>query len=293
VTRITLLYFSAVGGTRVVAELLRDELARRAAGSLAASRFEHGDIAIDVASIEEEGASRLAEAADFLVFLFPTYYLRPAPPMARFVEGLPRGTATKPCFLVATCELYTENCARSLALSLERRGYGTAGAIAIRAPGSDVTAVMPSWLVPWLYRFGRGLVPRLKLAATRVLDAALSPSPRLAPPAPRWYTPFAQLLQVALLNHFHVVRRWLRVDGDRCTLCGACARDCPVGALKRGETAIEYEASACLLCCRCVHGCPAKAISIGRGMRDNRRIDSALLLKLKNDAKMAMDGGEK
>jgi len=269
--KLALAYFSAVGSTKLVAELLSDILAR-----------EHGDaLRIELADIEKEGARALVEAADFAVFLFPTYYLKPAPPMRAFVEGLAISAEGKPCYLVATCELYTENCALRLARQLEAKGYIVTGATSIRATGSDVTAALPSGLVPWLYRFGKASGARLSEAA-RAIGSCIE-APRRAMPRPRWYTPLSQLLQIVALNHFDLMRYRLRALEDRCTRCGLCARVCPSGALSVGETKAFAAPDQCILCCRCVHACPERALVLLKGLKDNPRIDRGLLGELKRD----------
>jgi len=50
----------------------------------------------------------------------------------------------------------------------------------------------------------------------------------------------------------------MRVDAARCTACGACAKNCPVLAIKPGTAT---PGSACVKCGRCADNCPAGAIS--------------------------------
>ena len=56
------------------------------------------------------------------------------------------------------------------------------------------------------------------------------------------------------------------VDSDRCTLCSACARECPTNALlfstraDREELVFRHE--RCISCYRCVEVCPHSAISL-------------------------------
>lgn len=285
--RIRILYFSAVGGTRVAAELLAELLAP---GTGPSGR------AVSVASIEDDGARALAAEADFLVLCFPTYYLKPAPPMRDFAAGLGPFSPTKPCYLVATCELYSENSSRHLAGILLARGLAPVGWKTLRAPGSDVTAVLPAGAVPWLYRFGRGFGSSLRTAAAEIAagaavdGAAAEPVPGRRPPAgrippPRWYTLLTQLLQVAALNHFDLIKYRLRALDGRCTLCGLCVAECPAGALSLEAGRIRIEAERCMLCCRCIHGCPERAMVLLERLKDNRRIDAALLAALKAEAK--------
>ena len=45
---------------------------------------------------------------------------------------------------------------------------------------------------------------------------------------------------------------------DDCTLCGTCARVCPVHAVTL-DTHVVTQGSACILCCACVKRCPSHA----------------------------------
>jgi len=53
-----------------------------------------------------------------------------------------------------------------------------------------------------------------------------------------------------------------QVDSEKCTLCGTCTDQCPVGAISVSET-LQIDIPVCTLCCRCVKICPEEALSIG------------------------------
>jgi ferredoxin len=288
--RIGILYFSAVGGTKVVAELLAELLIRGAENSGGEADDRR---TVSVMSIEDQDARTLASEAGFLVFCYPTYYLKPAPPMRTFAAGLGIFESAKPCYIVTTCELYSENSVRRLARILVTRGLEVSGWKALRAPGSDITAVLDARLVPWLYRFGQGFEAGLRTAAEEIATATAEgtrPPARLPPP--RWYTPLTQLLQVTALNHFDAVKYRLKACDERCTRCGLCAVDCPAGAINMGERGVRIEAGQCILCCRCVHRCPERAIVLIERLKDNRRIDAALLAGLKAKARATLGLGK-
>ena len=51
------------------------------------------------------------------------------------------------------------------------------------------------------------------------------------------------------------------VINDDCISCGACAGDCPTGAISEGANHYEIDAATCIDCGACADTCPTSAIS--------------------------------
>lgn len=47
---------------------------------------------------------------------------------------------------------------------------------------------------------------------------------------------------------------------DTCVSCGACANQCPVGAIHEGNGKMEIDETACIGCGSCANQCPVGAI---------------------------------
>jgi ferredoxin len=270
---IAVIYHSAAGGTRVVAQLLAELLS--------------ADHDARATHIFEAGALEEAERADFVVLCYPTNFLRPSPSMVEFIGRLAPSGRRRPAYLVTTYELYAENSLRACALSLRTRGMTVTGSAAIRAPGTDLTCVLPDWLCTWLYRFERRFPGRLRSIAREVAALARGRG-RERLPRLKWYTPVAQALQRGFFDGFFQWRDRIRILPERCTDCGACISRCFRGAWAREGNSICHYPERCELCTRCVHHCARNAIVLSYTFRDNKRLDARHYAGLKARARKAL-----
>jgi ferredoxin len=273
--RIAIVYHSGTGGTRMVARLVGEALG---------GRFD-----VSVRAVEEKEARETASGADFIALFHPTYFLRPSPSTMEFIENLGAADPPRPAYVVATYELYSENAIRATALALGRHGFVVVGSKAVRAPGSDVTCVLPARAIPWLYRFEPTLPRKIARIAAEIEEFAMSELNASAIPARKWYTSFAQALQVLALNHFAAYRERFRVLSERCSSCGACLTLCHRGAWSMAKGVPRHTSERCELCMRCVHRCPKRAIVLVTALKDNPRLDARLYVTLETEARLALD----
>ncbi|MCF7740848.1 MAG: 4Fe-4S binding protein [Candidatus Marinimicrobia bacterium] len=54
----------------------------------------------------------------------------------------------------------------------------------------------------------------------------------------------------------------LKVDNQRCDLCGLCVSVCPVNALEMFEKYVEVDQGKCTACTKCTRICPVRALSL-------------------------------
>jgi ferredoxin len=270
---IAILFHSAAGGTRLVAELLGELLSQ--------------DHDVTTTGIYQASAVDDAQGSDLIVLCYPTYFLRPSRSMREFIDRLVPFDRPQKVYLVTTYELYAENSLRACALLLRGRGVVVTGSAAIRAPGSDLTCVFPDWLCPWLYRFQRGLPERL-LSIAREVQTITRRGGRERLPRPKWYTWVAQPLQRWFFDGFFEWRRRIRILPDRCSDCGICVTGCFRGAWTRDGLQLRHDPERCELCTRCIHRCPRKAIVLTEHLKDNKRLDPRRYARLKSAARAAL-----
>jgi ferredoxin len=53
-----------------------------------------------------------------------------------------------------------------------------------------------------------------------------------------------------------------QADPERCTGCGTCIDQCPVGALSRSDDLPQVDADTCITCFCCQEICPEKALTL-------------------------------
>ena len=58
---------------------------------------------------------------------------------------------------------------------------------------------------------------------------------------------------------------------DGCISCGACAGQCPVGAISEGDGKYEIDADKCVSCGACAAQCPVGAIEEGQEIGGDHR----------------------
>lgn len=65
------------------------------------------------------------------------------------------------------------------------------------------------------------------------------------------------------------------IDEAACTMCGACTRACPTGALRIDDGALSFGQMDCVNCQLCQQACPEKIVQVRPGLFDVQKIEGA------------------
>ena len=243
--RIAIIYFSGVGNTKAVAQVIEQSLAGRAE--------------TDIYSVEKLPEGFSMESYSALVVGAPVYHSEPAQPMVDFLRSA-SSCENIPAFVFVTCGMYTENSLRKLALECERKGIVPVAHAGYRCAATDGILLTPK--VKRWYGSERNIQSRIQ-ADTEQFLCRLSQGAKRDIPCPKWYAP----LNYPNRMMGRAVTFPIYLHGQVCTGCGKCAADCPRKAIEMKNGRPETSREKCMNCYRCVHHCPARALSLSRKKR--------------------------
>jgi ferredoxin/flavodoxin len=251
---ILILYHSAAGSTRLVARLIEAAL--------------QGCAQTRLLSIEAPEILALVADYDHLVFGFPTYHCDPSASIRAFIERLPVFTSPKKVFSFTTCGLYSANTLRIFAKHCLTKNLITVHSRSYRSPASDGSLLAP-WL-PFVYRFEKNLVEKVKADVDTVLAAFADNDSKLAISRFRLYS----ILNYPNKLGGQIVKFPIYTFAERCTQCGVCVQDCPHDCFEIDALGIpHHRMDGCEHCYRCIHTCPTQALTLRRNQVVTRQLN--------------------
>ena len=247
--KVFVVYCSPAGATRIVARQIEQSLSERA-------------LEINVLDLEIPGGRdaffdmiRSSTEGDCLFVGSPVYRDVAVPPVMAFLDALPKvhGTAAVP---FVTWGAVTSGIALwQMGRSLAEKGFVLVGA----------AAVVAEHCMMWRSETASGAGRPDSEDLQKVDDFARDVFERLRSPAPRSIA--LADLDYQKTHHAAEMKRkidqpWMivpkTVEEEKCTECGICAEQCPVGAVTLSPFPIF--AGTCFDCFNCVRLCPEEAI---------------------------------
>lgn len=234
------IYFSGSGNTRHCAEVF--------------STLTHGK----AVSIEKAETLGLLTCVDEIAFAYPTHYSNIPKIVKDFITQNGEHFKSKKVFIIVTMGLFSGDGAGVGARLLKKQGAKILGGLHLRMPDAigDVRMLKKPMeenlaiinrteekIVRAVEFIESGRFPKDGLYFWHFLAGLFGQ--RL------WFIPTAKRLQ-----------RKLKVDEDKCTGCGSCAKNCPTKSLAIKNGKAVFTPGSCTICYRCVNHCPMCAITL-------------------------------
>jgi ferredoxin/flavodoxin len=239
---ILILYYSGVGNTKYVANLIHSNLSSFCRSDLYS--IEHLPIDFDIKNY------------DAMVIGFPTIHAEPAIPIKTFIQTMSSLKRNVPAFLFTTCGLFSANTLRIFGFMCMDKNINPILNQSFRCAATDgilLAPFMPNW-----FKHERNLTIKARNAALQFLQLLETD----------YQTVIPRLKLYSILNYPNkkLGQRFpfpIYLHKDTCSRCQTCSKNCPSKALTINTKGYPiYEKDKCVHCLRCIHHCPNLALSI-------------------------------
>jgi len=257
--RITIIYHSGSGSTKLVSSVLSERLGR--------------DNIVDMVMIRPGFDYNILSSSDLVIIGFPTYNLSPSSSALEFAGNMPVMDTTA-FFLFTTYALYSGNSIRILSDILQDKKGRVIGYTQIRGPASDGALLFPS--IKSFFRYEKSANRKIDQAVKKINNYLINKDNTINIPWLRWYSPFTKPFskQLSKINYSHYSAN-LKVIEEECNNCNICVKNCIRGCWTEGKNHPSIDPGNCEFCLKCVHNCPKKAIILDGYMKDGSRLDRA------------------
>jgi len=263
---ITIYVFSGTGNSRIIANVF----------VAAAEDMNHPVLLKELTCVESadetSGVKNISEDnPEQLIIVTPTHAFCAPWKLWRFVLGLPRGTGQFATTVFTRGSVPWKNSQTPglagtgpllMTLLLLIRGYRPVPPISIDMP-SNWTAVHTGIRQDK----ARKIIDRGIEKARVFFDETISGKGKWINRNSLWDLGFGLLLLPVTAGYLFIGRLLLAkifFANNDCTQCGACVRNCPLGAVRMGrhDKSYPFWTHHCESCMRCMNSCPSKAIQV-------------------------------
>ncbi len=232
-----ILYFSATGNSRYVAERIAVSLSDRAV------------------SIEQHDGNISLADGEVLGFVTPTNWFEVAVLVKSFMQSMTISGKPSYSFVVATYGStpgYVFSDARSL---LKRKGIALDAGFSVKMPDN--------WTPMFDLSDSNKVAETNRKAETYIDNVIRLINARTHGNCMEKKQPYFLRVFTRPLLHWEQQTRFFHVE-DSCIGCGLCARKCPVGAIEMHDKRPVWTKKRCTICLGCLHRCPKFAIQYGK-----------------------------
>jgi len=242
--KILILYFSGVGATKKIAELMHSSLSQKCK--------------VDIFSIENKDIPS-ADNYDALIIGTPVYHCTPAKLIMDYLGAMSVLNKKTPAFIYNTRTLYALNTNRILAQQLRGKNICVVMDKSYRSPASDGTLLVP--YIKRFFKFAKDIESRIALDCMIFLKMLHYGKSQCYIPKFR----MGSILNAPnkAIGHLSTVK--IHLHNNKCVKCYRCIEECPHRAFSKDKSNYPIlDSKKCENCYRCIHHCPKSALSLSK-----------------------------
>lgn len=249
--KLLILYFSGVGATKKVAEMMATQL------------FEHE---IKIYSVEEKSFKDFS-CYDALIVGTPTYHAEPAQFLMDYIEEIPCQSKQIPTFVFNTKGLASCQTNRILAKKLLSKNLITIYDADYVTPASDGVLFAPQ--IKRFFRFEKDIQLKIARDCTHFLQLVQAQKEKIVANIPP--VRFSTFLNAPNKFGSSFLKMSIHLHQEACIKCSLCIKGCPYGAFTVCEDGFPIVIkNKCTNCYRCIHHCPTRALSLFKKKKHQR-----------------------
>ena len=242
--KILILYFSGVGATKKVAEIMYSQVSPNCKA--------------DIFSVENKDIANI-ENYNALIIGTPVYHAAPAKALMSYINTMPRLSKKTPVFIYSTRGLCSLNTHRIMAKKLQEKNIITVMDRVYRSPGSDGALLAP--FVKRFFEFEKDIEKKIKRDCTdflRLLD-----NKKMKGYIPKFS--FGSIINAPNKAAGQLITVKIHLHRDKCVKCKLCIKHCPQKAFSTDHDNYPVlDSKLCENCYRCIHHCPKAALSLSK-----------------------------
>ena len=249
--KILILYFTAVGATKKIAEMMAHNLSQHE---------------VEIYSVEFKVIKDFS-SYDALIVGTPTHHAEPAKYLINYFTKIPHQQLKIPTFVFNTKGLASCNTNRILAQKLLRLNLIPIYEADYIAPASDGSLFLPQ--LPRFFKFEKDVEAKVIQDCTRFVELiSLQKNAVSAILPPVRISSFINFPN-KFLSQF--VKMRIHLHEEECIKCSLCINKCPYKAIdKTVEGFPVVIKSKCTNCYRCIHKCPTIALGLWKNKKHSK-----------------------
>lgn len=240
--KVLILYFSGVGATKKVAELMYSFISQYCT--------------VDLFPFEKTGEYHMNKYDAFIIGT-PVYHAAPSYVVRDYFDSITPLMKSTPAFIYNTRATWSCNTNRILAKQIQGKNIITIIDKDYRSPASDGSLIAP--FIQRFFEFEGNLQQKITLDCTAFLKL-------LQKETTQGYIPRFRVSSVINAPNKlagQLITFKIHLHRDKCNKCGTCRESCPHNALGKDNSGYPvFIAKNCENCYRCIHHCPKMALSL-------------------------------